>query len=72
MRASKDENTPIRNFRLASTSELPMKVVSPERELILPYRRTPSVSMVLKFNEDVQQLRKDNEYVKCNLNTGWP
>jgi hypothetical protein len=39
-RSSKDENTPIRSLRSASTSELPKKL-SPERELILPSLKDP-------------------------------
>jgi hypothetical protein len=39
-RSSRDENTPIRGLRSASTSELPKKL-SPERELILPSLKDP-------------------------------
>jgi hypothetical protein len=50
-RATRDENIPIRNLRSASTSKLPMKVVSPERELILPNLKDPeslSISVQLE------------------------
>jgi hypothetical protein len=35
LRSSRDENTPIRSMRSASTSELPKLLLSPDRELVL-------------------------------------
>jgi hypothetical protein len=41
MRAFRDENTPIRNSRSASTLQLPKKIASPEREHILSDLKDP-------------------------------
>ncbi|KDR12811.1 hypothetical protein L798_13273 [Zootermopsis nevadensis] len=90
-RASRDDNTPVRATRSASTADLPLKIVSPDRELILPTFKDPEslsvqletvrlngvnthnlvenlVQMVLKLSEDVQQLQKDNDYLKFHHN----
>jgi hypothetical protein len=75
-------------LRSASTSELPVKNISPDGKLILSdpeslgvqiemVRRSGAsthklvdnlVQMVLKLSENVQLLRKDNEFLKYNLN----
>jgi hypothetical protein len=36
LRTVRDDNTPVRSLRSASVSEIGMKIVSPDRELILP------------------------------------
>jgi hypothetical protein len=73
-----------RSFRSVSTSELPVKDISLDGELILSDPETLGVQiemvrlngasthklvqMVLKLSKDVQLLRKGNEYLKYNLN----
>jgi hypothetical protein len=47
-RRSGDDSTPIRNLRSASTSELSLKVVSPDREIVLP-KLKDTESLIVQF-----------------------
>jgi hypothetical protein len=49
LRSSRDENTPIRSMRSASTSELHKKLLSPGREVLLPnLKDSDSLSVQIK------------------------